>query len=332
MGIVVHIKSCLARFCAVALLLGVCWGNARTQEGNILELETRLARLDSTRQVLEDERRRLSERLASVAGEIRALRDQHELNYFEHQRLQRLLKDSQSLTRRMEAMDAEQQSLAQRYEAIGRQLLKLYEAEIRKRLDRLEGREAEPQEIEALQRLRARRDTLQQALAPQDLTQVRIPRLEIEPGDSPTDLGQKADLLKDQEEKLRHLAIRVREQMDDLREELQLRRRLDDLVTDVALFDQQEEALGNLTSGSSTVELNAPDTEVRGTRSVSRRPPELLLVAEMDLDVSRLSRDDLQAVLEQLQAQRQRVESLADSLAARAEKFYEAAEQRKPNK
>ncbi|MCH8021245.1 hypothetical protein IH785_15460 [candidate division KSB1 bacterium] len=105
------------------------------------------------------------------------------------------------------------------------------------------------------------------------------------------------------------MASRLGSQREELTKELNLRNRIDDLVTDLALFDQQEEILGNLITSDGGSRLAAadesnPDTEIsQGFRASETH---LIFVGQKDFDFSTLSTEQLEEVIENLMGRRSR--------------------------
>ncbi|MFQ6113307.1 MAG: hypothetical protein ACE5NG_04355, partial [bacterium] len=112
----------------------------------------------------------------------------------------------------------------------------------------------------------------------------------------------------------------------ELHKELEIRNRMNDLVTDLALFDQQEEALGDV----STVNKETMTLDERGNPTTTKEfIEENLLVGQKDFDFSSLATHYLEDAIEQLKKRQQTIEAQADSLADRAQAFYQAAQEMK---
>ncbi|NIR51011.1 hypothetical protein GWN42_23890, partial [candidate division KSB1 bacterium] len=179
--------------------------------------------------------------------EIRGLKDKETLNYFQRQKLEGLLRTSQDVSRDIAAIDAEIRTLNESLEKLGRRLIGRYDAEIKNKLEELEReRISEQTRREVLAEIQVLRDKsaqIKERIGMPSLESIRLSKLNIEPDDSPRQIEQKADLLKDQEDKLRRLANRMRIQANELQKELRVRTRINEFVADISTFDQQEEAL-----------------------------------------------------------------------------------------
>jgi hypothetical protein len=308
------------------------------QESAIVSSEKELTRLEEAMLQTGNQRTALTRDVAAYAKEIDNLKAEKSLSYFQQQRLERLLKDSQDITRKIEKLDSELQSLQKSYVRTGNKLVALYDAEISKNVKQLENQQlASGRQRELLadiERLRVRSESVKERFRETKIAAHKIPRLQIEADDSPKQIEQKADLLKDQEDKLRASATKIEKQAKELKGEVELRNRMNDLVTDLSMFDQQEEALGNVNTfdvqdigGDGTSEEFAGPTTGRGQIGLTVESG--LLVGQKDFDFSTLSPEQLEDVIASLKKQEERMKAQADSLAQQAELFYKAAQDMK---
>lgn len=300
------------------------------QEHGIDKTETEFSRIRTEIQDLTNRRTKLDQHIQEQRTEIQTLKRDDDLNYFQRQRLEDLLKDAQSISNEIEQIDREIREFREKQNQVGIRLLELYDAEISARVRALEQEKLTPENKQAhlkrIESLREKQAQVRQALDPNGVGELQLNKLQIETDDSPRQIERKADLLKDQEEKLRKYANRLDEQAKDLRKELNLRTRINDLVTDIALFDQQEEAVTDASTQS--VESLGPIGE---TSDVSQRRSGLegLPLGQRDFDFTSLSTDQLETLLEKMAAQKARTEATADSLSRQADKFYRAAQETK---
>ncbi|MFQ5866054.1 MAG: hypothetical protein ACE5IW_12575, partial [bacterium] len=250
-----------------------------------------------------------------------------------HQRLERLLKDSQDLSNQIEAIDSELRSLDKLYGKTGNRLISIYDSEIKKSLNKLEKKKNSPDLRQALfqtiENLRLKKEQVKQKIRPSPFAQIRIAELQIDPDDTPKRIEQKADLLKDQEDKLRRLVAQISRQTNELQKELAIRNRMNDLVTDLALFDQQEEALGNVMSTNKARFFGEEALDTDESRELGDFIEENLLVGQKDFDFSNLGMEHLEEVIEHLRNRQQHIQAQADSLGKQAEIFYQAAQDMK---
>ncbi|MFQ5824748.1 MAG: hypothetical protein ACE5JB_11875, partial [bacterium] len=244
------------------------------------------------------------------------------------------LKDSQDLSNQIEAIDSELHTLDKLYRKTGNRLISIYDSEIKKSLNKLENKkilsELRPALFQKIELLRSKIEQVKSKIRPLNLKEFKISKLQIDPDDTPKQIEQKADLLKDQEDKLLRFAQQINRQTEELHRELEIQNRIGDLVTDLALFDQQEEALGNVstlnTKALTAGEEGGPTEDYKENREFIE---ENLYVGQKDFDFSNLSTEQLEEVIENLKKRRQRIQAQADSLAKQAEAFYQAAQEMK---
>ncbi|MFQ5676256.1 MAG: hypothetical protein ACE5G1_10195 [bacterium] len=307
------------------------------QENSMRAVEQQFHEVESKLVALADERNEFKTILEKKAGEIQKLQNKTNLNYFQRQKLEGLLKDSQDLSTKIRSVDAKLTANNKKLKDLGRKLLEIYEFEIRKSLANLETKELAQSHrktiLKNIERLRRKKETVKRQINRKSPPEIRLSPLTIEPDDTPKQIEQKADLLKDQEDKFRALADKLAQQRKDLKKELNLRNRIDDLVADLALFDQQEEILSNLspqTSGSRN--LNIADESQASTDVGEAKVPgetDLFFVGQKDFDFSVLSSEQLEEILLSLEKQEQRAKARADSLRKQADTFYGTAKELK---
>ncbi len=300
-------------------------------QGSMRALEAQFVKIDSAVSVLNNKKNILNEPLQQKAVQIQELKNKNELNYFQHQKLEGLLKDSQDLSNRMADFDSDLRKVKQRLVKTGNELLTIYDSEIKKSLKNLatkdlaqEYRQTILQNIEILRR---KKENIKSRIGPETAIEIRMSQLKIEPDDTPKRIKQKADLLKDQEDKFRRLASRLNSRKEELTKELNLRNRIHDLVTDLALFDQQEEILGNLSTSEggsrlASADASNPDDEI--SQGLRASESNFIFVGQKDFNFSTLSTEQFEEFIESLIEQEKQAEIKADSLGQRAETFYKA--------
>lgn len=318
--------------CFIILILSaLLGGNLLAQESSLISLEKELVRIDSLITNLGNQRSALARDVGAYAKEIRDLKAKENRSYFQQQRLERLLKDSQDVTNRIEKLDSQLQALQKSYVKSGKKLVGLYDSEISRLLKQLENQQlaaARQREVlQEIERLRVRSESLKDRIGESKIAKHKIPRVEIEADDSPKQIEQKADLLKDQEDKLRASASLIEKRANELKKEMELRSRMNDLVTDLSMFDQQEEALGNVNTfdgqdfRGETADLGAVDHS-----QVGNLIEQSLIFGQKDFDFTTLSPEQLEEVIATLKKQEERLKAQADSVAQQAERFYKAAQ------
>ncbi len=302
-----------------------------SQEPETPELKKRFDAVNSSITELSDQRNELSAQVQNYREEIRELKDKETLNYFQRQKLEGLLRTSQDVSREIADIDAEMRTLNESLEKLGRSLIDRYDAEIKSRLAELEreaiSEQTRRQVLAEIQMLRDKSAQIKQRIGIPSLQSIRLSKLSIEPDDSPKQIEQKADLLKDQEDKLRRLANRMRNQANELQKELRVRTRINEFVADISTFDQQEEALGvgSLERQSSDL-LSESDGPVDESRAGTAPFEDQLSVVQKDFDFSSLSSEELEETTEFLKNQEQQMRVKADSLGQQANRFYKVAQ------
>ena len=327
-------KMKLVTMIIFALLL-IAEANMFAQD-SMRALESQFVKIDSAVSVLKNKMNILYDPLQQNAAQIQELKNKSKLNYFQHQKLEGLLKDSQDLSNRMKNFDSEIHKMNQSLVKTGNELLTIYDSEIRKSLNNLENKDLSQEYRKAIlqniETLRRKKKNVKNRIGQENTIKIRMSQLRIAPEDTPRKIKQKADLLKDQEDKFRHLAGRLSSQREELIKELTLRNRIDDLVTDLALFDQQEEILANLITsegGSRLAGADASNPEAEITPGLRASETNLVFVGQKDFDFSTLSTGQLEEVIENLMVQEKQAEVKADSLGKQAETFYKAVKQPK---
>ncbi len=321
---------------AVWLVLVISGSQVISQESSFELVKKEFNRIESNITQLDSQRAQLSKQVQSYSREIQKLKSNDNLNYFQQQKLEGLLKNSQDISNQMESIDSELHSAYKLYKETGQKLISFYDSKIKKNLKLLENKkileELRDTLIKELDTLRLQKEQIQQKTGSMQLINIIITKLQIEPDDSPKQVEQKADLLKDQEDKLRRFQRQLSHRTKELQKELEIQTRMSDFVTDIAFFDQQEEALGDVSKLQEEKALNvvgAEDFFDRGVQDLNVRIERNLLVGQKDFDFSNLSIEQLEDVIDDFNKRELRVQAQADSLAQQAEVFYKAAKKMK---
>jgi len=331
------IKNLTLLFVALKLILPLV-GFTQEAQLTIEVYENKFEGQLVTIQGLNQQKNQLTEFIRQNSLKIENLKTQKEISYLERQRLENLLKESQAHSEKITAIEDGLNDMVQENQALGKKLIQQYENEINKLLKRLEDKNtglSEQKKIyAAIDNYREKKEHIQSKIDIRSLENIKINKLEISLDDTPKKIMQKADLLKDQEDKYRQLSQRLNTRKLELQKELKLRTRIDDLVTDLVLFDQQEESIANVESKSGqSIKDNetATDFSGPGSRGDLQSLPENVLVGPRDFNFNTLNNEELEDAIEILQKKSKQSEASADSLAKQAEKFYRAAELLKKN-
>ena len=138
-------------------------------------------------------------------------------------------------------------------------------ARLRAEFDRQSDRDARKGLIDPMRKLRAERDALRQTLPA-----AKIPTLDaVRPSDDPEELLEQADLLRDNEEKLRRELKTLETRIAERREEVELDRRVQRFMGEESMFDDGDRRLRvqrtvTTPATAPTASLNEPKSETGG--------------------------------------------------------------------
>ena len=187
--------------------------------------------------------------IEKIAKEISALKSKKSLGYFEHKRLENFLKESQSMILAQNQIQMEMANLSLQARKLSATLVEIYSSEIDSLVNFVEYNKSSLTNTEKedfvvqIQNLRVKRDLLLEIMSATTLNYDNEVKIDIDPNDTPRDIEEKADLINDQEDKLRREADNITKQVKKLKDEAELRLRLSELVNDIRIFDQREEPM-----------------------------------------------------------------------------------------
>jgi hypothetical protein len=262
----------------------------------------------------------------SLAQQIRLLKGEEPLNFFERRRLDKALRDAQDLAvsrevnlRALTEQRGEEvrfaRALDERYAAVIDSLLKA--------ADRIAP--AQRHELSAqAERLRSRRAALQSLLMGDLPASSPAPAIALKSGDLPDEIRAKADLLRDREDQLRRQVLQLERRTGQVKQETSLRKKMADLVADVSLFEQRDET-AQLASRSVAAEATNDFGGKAGVEISRESLVSMDLASPADqllrVDLRSLSAEDADQLLRDLEGQRRRLILRADSLAIQARQF-----------
>jgi len=144
-----------------------------------------------------------------------------------------------------------------------------------------------------------------------------IYQVEAQSDEAPETLRRKADFLRDQSDRLRREAKRLEAKVAAIRGETQVRQRMDDLATDLALLDPNRDGV---TSSSAEKNLNVSGltSERDAAASFSATTAQLPVYQNWPAPLEALSVGDLERWRVQLEKQKKQRQAQADSLQKRA--------------
>ncbi len=320
-------------FINILLFLTVPALQARTdlqrRERLLLHLQ---ARIDSVNVVLNQ----YAKRSDSLADQTAGLRVQKRLSFFERRKLDNLLKRSQSISQQQERAVAFLNGLSEEKRQETVKLQRLYESAIDSLLTRIEQQEGRTRQVEAwtaqVQRWRIRQKSLGDhriTLSPADYGP------ELEPDDMPADLKAKADFYRDRIDRYRDKAGELETRIAQVRQETTLRRRMSEMVSDVRLFDQRDEAFSPET-GQAPADAEQILTDAgRGEENwknfdymggVSNTSALIQADKYLKFDFYALPAYDVEGYLADLEKEKKRLLAAADSMAAVIKEYEEQAQ------
>jgi hypothetical protein len=144
-------------------------------------------------------------------------------------------------------------------------------ARLRAEFDRQANREVRKQLIDSMRKLRAEREALRQALPA-----ARLPALDtLKPSDDPEELLEQADLLRDNEEKLRRELKSLEARIAERREEQELDRRVQRFMGEESMFDDADRRLRvqRTVTTPATAPTQSMNTGVQSEQPAPAAPP-----------------------------------------------------------
>lgn len=289
--------------------------NLQSQQAQILQRQQQLDRL----KIQSD----------SLAHLITPLKTKSDLSFFERRRLDALLRDSQQLAQQQEQASAQLTEALRRHNSAGRQLDSLY-VTVLDSLSRL---------VQSAPRM----DEKTKSALLQQISQVRQKRLDLSPQESaarlaggpaldsddlPQDMENKADFLRDRADQLRRQSTAMVSRMQQVQKEITLRRRMDDFVQDMRVFDNQDETSRRLSTDATTQDQTR---EVKAGMTFTGTPgsagaPAYSAEALLNLDFRNLPAYNLDDILDLMKAENRKLNHQADSLADKAAAYDQEAQ------
>ena len=180
--------------------------------------------------------------LSQISGRIEALKSQSKGALLAGSELDQALKRSQELSGTLTDLAQKVSAREAELESANMALLDGLSAELtrlRGEFDRQSDRAARKGLIEQLRRVRAERESVRAALPA-----AKLPSLDtLRPTDDPEELLEQADLLRDNEEKLRRELKSLDARISQRREEIELDRRVQRFMGEESMFDDQDRRL-----------------------------------------------------------------------------------------
>lgn len=289
------------------------------------KLQSDLENLSTTLQRVRGQQQTLSLQADSLARVIQRHKQQTQ-SLLQERTLDGLLRISQTLADSLQALQAREQKvdaiLRQKAEA----LLKILNIDMTRMVKEHEalkkhGQTAE-REMLARELLQCRewRQRCQNWLE-QPPPAIIIYQVEAQPEDTPETLRRKADFLRDQSDRLRREVKRLDTKVAAIRDETQVRQRMDDLAADLTLLDPSRDGVTNTpASGEVTSTGLGPSRDTKEATagfSTSATAP-LPFHQNWPAQLEGLSFEDLEQWRGLLEKQKKQRQAQADSLLKRA--------------
>jgi len=264
----------------------------------------------------------------SLAAVIQQFKSKQDLNIFQRRRLELLLKSSQVLDQSIVAIDQNIDKSDREHQSILRELLSWYDGQIAKRINSEQGKKLAEAQAEQLSKLTLERNGYLKKIKQHEIQLQLSKPIEIGASDSYQTIKQKADLVKDQEDKARKQLKLVERRVTELQQELKLRNRMNELIADTYLMDQPTEKhlpQNQPRSANYNIEFSETD-KARAQSSASFDAVDNLL---LKADLSGISNLDVESQIRNLQQMKVKLSQSADSLRTVADQFYQAAEEKR---
>lgn len=289
------------------------------------KLQNELDNLSTTLQRVHRQQQTLSLQADSLAQLIQQ-RKQQTQSLLQERTLDGLLRVSQTLADSLQALQAREQKvdvvLRQKAEA----LLKILNADIGRLVKenealRKRGSTSERESMaRELMQCREWRQRCQNWLE-QPPPAIIIYQVQAQPEDTPEVLRRKVDFLRDQSDRVRREVKRLETKVAAIRDETQVRQRMDDLAADLALLDPNRDGV---VSSPAKAGLDASgltpgfDTKEATTGISTAATTQLPFNQNWPAQLQALSFEDLEHWRGQLEKQKKQRQAQADSLLKRA--------------
>jgi hypothetical protein len=299
-----------------------------SQQPDINSLQQQEQQLSAQIESLQIEKSSFLHQSDSLAVMIGQLKSKQDLNIFQRRRLEQLLKSSQELDQNITEIDQKINKLDRDHQATLGELISWYDGQIAKMVDSGQGKKLSQSQVEQLSEWNLERN---EYLKKVKQNQIHLPLnkpIEIDQSDSYQTIKLKADLVKDQEDKARKQLTLVDKRVKELKHELKLRNRMNELIADTYLMDQPTEKFlpQNQPRGANENATFSGTDKSRAPSSMTFDVVDNLLLKN---DISAISNLDLESYIRNLQQMKVRLNQSADSLGLVADQFYQTAEKKR---
>jgi hypothetical protein len=282
---------------------------------------------------LQRQQQRLTQEADSLARDIQR-RKQQPPSILQDRALNAVLRSSQQLADSLQSMQQREQFLDRLLRQKAEQLLGILNGDI----ERL-GKEGEKykRQKNLPEQERVARELLQyrewhrrcQELLAQPPPAIIIYEVQVLPEDSREVARRKADFLRDQADRLQNEAKRVDEKIAEIRNQIDVNERVNDLARDLSLLDPSRELTPNFSTGGAPA-TSITDIESGESRAnfLTAQPTLLPITQNWPTNITDLSVDQLKQWQKILEQEKRRRQFQADSLNQRAGEIESGAARR----
>jgi hypothetical protein len=297
-------------------------GKLQNEVGN---LSTHLARLWQQQQTL-------SQQADSLARDIQR-RKQQSPSLLQDRSLNAALRFSQTLADSLQQLQQQEHRSDRLLRQKAEQLLKILNEEIArlaKEGEKLKREKNSKQREQVAAELLECREWQRrcQALLEQPPPAIIIYEVEARPEDSPETLRRKADFLRDQADRLRREVKRLDAKIAEIKDETQVRERVADFASELALLDPNRESVPGASSAGVSSRDASPGTSENFQADLKAAALNNLALPASQLvwpgKLGELSFDDLERWRGMLDKQKKQRQAQADSLVQRAQLIEQA--------
>lgn len=326
-------RSIIIRIIPFGLLL-LTLGVGYSQQTDIHLLKEKEQQIDVAIKTEESQQLKFMNQSDSLAASIQLLKSRDNINIFQRQKLEQLLKSSQQLDQKLSEVNRKLSLCREQHQLVLKQLIVWYDNQIENLLNFEKEKKLSSQRqrdhYQQILNLKTERDNYLKKVMFNSIGFQLSKPISIQDSDNYETIKQKADLLKDQEDKIRKQLKLVNKKVEDVQKEIKLRNRMNELIADTYLMDQPTEKFLPQNQDKGAID-NAVFSET-GERNVQTNASfDVVDNLLLKTDISNISNLDLESYVRNLQQMKVRLNQSADSLHSAADQFYQAAEKKRQN-
>ena len=276
--------------------------------------------------------------LDSVSAKIAVLKEGENLSYGKRRELDDLLKDAHTIAMLQEQTVVYHQGLVKEFGTYQQQADVFFTNSIDSLHALLAGSKISDSQrkkwVEQINMLMEKRTQIN-ALMSVKQTSNSFGEPVVGPDDLPDEIDAKAEFFRDREDKYREKAKDLAKKFKDVQEEMELRQRMSDMVEDVRMFDQRDEAFAGRETKSAGIWFGGEKSNYLDNQwernsdmyGISNTP----LIREADkllnFDFNSLPVYDAEEYLAKLSKEQNKLNTAADSMANIANQYEKQAEE-----